>query len=154
MELTEHRFEDLSDLKYRIFTCDLGGKHRTTALVLKFSGVYGIGSEGNGDAEFMRIICDAARSTWIPDAIIFDFRELSYQWGNSIWNLFGKGVRTSIADGLPSALVVSDLCRAGFSSCAGFVPTPFETMESAIAFVSGPAIALVDQRYKEFGLDD
>lgn len=152
MELTEHRFEELSELKYRIFTCKLGGKHNATALVLSFSGVYGVGSEGNGDAAFMQLISQAAASIWRVDAVVFDFQKLSYTFGNSIWSLFGHGTHPPIGDDAPTALVVSDLCRIGFST--GPVPACFDDLESAIAFVSGPAIAKLDQRLKELGFDD
>jgi hypothetical protein len=137
MELVEHRFEDLSRIQYRIFTCALGGKHNPMALVLKFSGVYGVGSAGNNDADFMRVITRAARSAWRSDAVVFDLRDLAYEWGDSTWGVFGR--RLSEVDGLPSALVVSDLCRAGFSTCARLVPPMFDDLESAIAFVAEPA---------------
>jgi hypothetical protein len=107
MELAEHRFDELSRLQYRIFTCALGGKHNARALVLKFSGVYGVGSAGNGDADFMRVIARV--------------------------------------EGLPCALVVSDLCRGGFSTCQGFVPPMFDDIESAIHFVGQPARAALEQ---------
>ncbi len=80
MELVEHRFDELSRLQYRIFTCDLGGKHNPTALVLKFSGVYGVGSAGNGDAALMTVITRAATSVWPSQAAVFDLRELAYEW--------------------------------------------------------------------------
>jgi hypothetical protein len=145
MELVEHRFEDLSRLQYRIFTCALGGKHNPAALVLKFSGVYGIGSEGNGDAAFMRMITRATTSAWQPDAVVFDLRELAYEWGDAIWGVFGRKIPASGVEGLPCALVVSDLCRGGFSTCAGFVPPMFDDLESAIAFVAEPAHAELDR---------
>jgi hypothetical protein len=101
MNLTEHRFDELSRLLYRVFTCELGGKHNPTALVLQFSGVYGVGSAGNSDATFMRVITLAALSAWRSDAVVFDFRELTYEWGNSIWSLFGHGIERSGVEGLP-----------------------------------------------------
>ena len=149
MELVEHRFDELSRLQYRIFTCALGGKHNPTALVLKFSGVYGVGSAGNDDAALMRIITHAATSTWLSQAAVFDLRELAYEWGDSIWKVFGRGIETSGVEGLPCALVVSDLCRRGFSSCAGFVPPMFDDLDSAIAFVTKPARLELDRLFAE-----
>jgi hypothetical protein len=149
VELVEHRFDELSRLQYRIFTCELGGKHNATALVLKFSGVCGAGSEGNVDAGFMRAIARAATSAWHCHAVVFDLRDLAYVWGNSIWHVFGRGIPPSVVEGLPCALVVSDLCKRGFSTCAGFVPTMFDDMESAIAFVGEPARAELDRLFAE-----
>jgi hypothetical protein len=149
MKLVEHRFDELSRLQYRVSTCALGGKHNPMALVLKFSGAYGVGSAGNGDADFMRVITCAATSAWHSHAVVFDLRELSYEWGNSIWGVFGRGIQSSGVEGLPCALVVSDLCRGGFSKCAGLVPAMFDDLESAIAFVAEPARAELDRLFAE-----
>lgn len=149
MQLIEHRFDDLSRLQYRIFTCELGGKHNPTALVLKFSGVYGVGSAGNGDAAFMRVITRAATSGWRCHAAVFDLRELGYEWGDSIWGVFGRGIEPSGVESLPCALVVSDLCRGGFSTCSGLVPPMFDDLESAIAFVGEPARVELDRLFAE-----
>lgn len=139
MQLIEHRFEELSHLQYRVFTCQVGGKHDPTILVLKFSGAYGIGSEGNCDATLMQAITNAALSTWYSHAIVFDLREMRYEWGDAIWRVFGRGAQSHFVEGLPIALVVSDLCRSGFMSCQVLVPPIFDDLESAIAFVSEPA---------------
>src|ERR1700747_1694426 len=122
MDLSERRFDELIRLQYRIFTFPLGGKHHAKALVLKFSGVYGIGSEGNGDADFMLAITRAATSVWHCHAVVFDLRELAYEWGDSFWRIFGRGIEPSGTEGMPCALVISDLCRGGFSTCQGLVP--------------------------------
>jgi hypothetical protein len=148
VELIEHRFEDLSRLKYRIFTCSLGGKHHATAMVLKFSGTYGVGSDGNGDADFMHVITLAALSAWHCHAVVFDLRELSYEWGNAIWGVFGRAAR-SFGEDLPCALVVSDLCRGGFSTCQKLVPPMFDELSSAITFVSEPAKAGLEKFFAE-----
>jgi len=149
MELVERRFDELSRLQYRVFTCDLGGKHNPTALVLRFSGVYGVGSAGNGDADFMRVVTRAATSAWRCHAAVFDLRELAYEWGNSIWGVFGRGFEPSGVEGLPCALVVSDLCRGGFSTCQGLVPPMFNDLDSAVAFVGEPARAALDRMFAE-----
>ena len=153
MELVEHRFDDLSRLQYRVFTCSLGGKHNCMALVLKFSGVYGIGSAGNGDAEFMQVITCAASAAWRSHAVVFDLRDLAYEWGDAIWRVFGRGIEPSGVEGLPCALVVSDLCRGGFSTCAGIVPPMFDDLDSAIAFVAEPARAELDQLFADLDGD-
>jgi hypothetical protein len=149
MDLIEHRFEELSCLQYRIFSYDLGGKHRPTALVLRFAGVYGVGSAGNGDAEFMRVITRAALEAWHCHAVVFDLRELAYDWGDAIWRVFGRGIRSSGVEDLPCALVVSDLCRGGFSTCRGLVPPMFDDLESALAFVAEPARAELERMFAE-----
>lgn len=155
MDLNEHRFEELSRLEYRIFTCSLGGKHHAKALVLKFAGTYGIGSAGNGDADFMLAITRAATSVWRSHAFVFDLRELSYEWRDAIWRIFGRGIEPSGTEGRPCALVVSDLCRRGFSTCQSIVPPMFDDLESAIQVVAEQARAYLDRLFDEldFGRD-
>jgi hypothetical protein len=107
--------------------------------------VYGVGPAGNGDADFMRVVTRAALSAWHSHAVVFDLRELAYEWGNAIWAVFGRGIPCSGVEGLPCALVVSDLCRGGFSTCRGMVPPMFDDLGPAIAFVGEPARAELDR---------
>jgi hypothetical protein len=141
-------------LRYHIFTCPLGGRHNPSVLLLQFSGVYGVGSAGNGDADFMRVITRAALDAWHSNAVVFDLRELAYQWGNAIWAVFGRGIRSPGAEALPCAVVVSDLCRGGYSTCRGMVPPIFDDVESAVAFVAGPAHAVLDQLFRELDVGE
>ena len=39
----------------------------------------------------MRIITRVALDLWHSHAVVFDFRELSYEWGDTIWTVFGRG---------------------------------------------------------------
>ncbi len=133
MELTEHRFENLSEIIYRIFTCDISGDRSASAMVLRFNGTYGHGSLGNGDGQFMRIITLSALSVWTVQAVAFDLRELKYDWGDTIWGMYGRSIDPSGIDDLPYATIVSDLCRAGFESCESIVGPLFDDLESAIA---------------------
>ncbi len=132
MELIEHRFDSLSDIKYRIFTCDISGKRSATAIVLRFSGTYGYGSLGNGDGHFMRTVTLSALSLWSVEAIVFDMRELHYKWGDTIWGLYGCSIDPSGIGDLPYATVVSELCRAGITSCESIGGPLFDDVESAI----------------------
>src|SRR5436309_6487075 len=132
MQLCERRFDERSQVTYRILTCELGGQHDPVILVLEFSGTHGEGTAGNDDAEYMRVITQAALSLWDIHAVVFDLRELRYCWGNGIWDVF----RRSGAEQYPRGLVVSDLCRDGFSTCAGLVPPMFESLEAAVEHLS------------------
>jgi hypothetical protein len=132
MERTEHRFDSLSDIEYRIFTCDISGERSATAMVLQFDGTYGHGSLGNGDGHFMRIITLSALSFWNVEAVVFDLRKLHYEWGNTIWGVYGRSIDPSGIEDLPYATVVSGLCRAGFESCESIVGPLFDDLESAM----------------------
>lgn len=87
MQLVERHLEDLSAIRCRIYTCEFRTEHDQTVLVLAFSGKYGIGSEGNGDAAYMIGVRRAAIAAWEGDALVYDLRELSYEWGNAILDL-------------------------------------------------------------------
>jgi hypothetical protein len=138
MELVERCFEDLSDLQYKIFSCDLGGKYNPIALVIRFEGVHGVGSAGNADSDFMCAITRAALVAWQPHAIVFDLRKFDYKFGNSIWRVFGQGIPSSGIEGLPCALVVQG------EPSPSSIPPSFDDLELAIEFVGNPARAALE----------
>jgi hypothetical protein len=147
MEFRDFDLSTLSALSYRIRTCGFGGKWNPTALILEFSGTYGWGSQGNSDADFIAAIKAVALEVLRVHAVVFDFREMCYEWGNRIWNVLP--CRQPDGGGpLPVAIAISDKCRKGFSSCAGMVPPMFETLEGALQFVEGPACDSVNERMR------
>lgn len=135
MDFCERQFEDLSDLQYRVFTSTPGSEYGDAVLVLEFSGVFGHGSGGHGGGVYMRAITLAAIASWVHDAVIFDLRGLDYEWGNDIWDVFGGPSIPPFTVEHPQALVVSDRCRRGFSTCTDMIPKMFDDLESAVAFV-------------------
>lgn len=138
MYLHDFDLRSLSSLSYRIRICEFGGKWNPTSLVLEFTGTYRWGSQGNSDADFIAAIKAAALEVLNVHAVVFDLREMSYEWGNRIWNVLP--CRNLHGDGyLPVAIVISDKCRKAFSDCAGMVPPMFESLEEALRFVEGPA---------------
>jgi len=151
MQIREIKLADLSKLQSRVFRCEFGGTHEPEALIFEFSGKYGIGSEGNRDADYMEAIKVAYLSICNVDAVVFDLRQLEYEWGNRIWNVLGwcDESETDNADGepqkvFPTAIVISDLCRKGFSTCKGMVPPQFDDLDEALRFVEAPARAYLD----------
>jgi hypothetical protein len=137
MQIEEVKVAALSDLKVRVYLCNFNGIPAPSALVYEFSGKYGEGSQGNDDATFMRATKAAYRAAWHVHAEVFDLRAMEYAWGNGIWNVF----RDLSSWSLPAALVVSDLCRAGFASCGGIVPPMFDDLQAALKHVELPARA-------------
>src|SRR5262245_1054871 len=91
------------------------------AVVICFRGSYGYGSAGNGDARYMIAIRDYVVDCVLPCAIVFDLRELSYEWGNAIWEMFRCDE--------PFATLVSNRC-SGFQTC-GVARPMFESLEAA-----------------------
>ncbi len=132
MEIHDFDIASLSDLTYRIRVCPLGKAHEVSVVILAFTGTYGHGSGGNRDARFIDAIKAGALAALSPHGIVWDFREMGYEWGDRIMTVLRP---TDECDRIPSALVVSDKCRAGFASCAAVVPPAFETLEEAIRHV-------------------
>lgn len=158
MQIRELVLSELSKLKSRVYKCDFGGKHNPKALILEFSGEYGWGSAGNTDALYM----EAIKTAWLEichvNSIVFDLRQMKYEWGNSVWNVLKCDGLTDDEENdegtdeprmvFPKAIVVSDLCRKGFESCKGMVPQAFDDLESALRFVEAPARTYLEKFYE------
>ncbi len=132
MKLTEHKITDIS---YRVYTGKLDTQTDQSLLVLQFSGSYGYGSAGALDGAFMAAMTQYASEMLDCDAILFDLRDLSYEWGNNIWNAYPRH--------MPYAVVVSDKCRAGFSAkyrCVG--PVYFDEFDVAVTALQTQVSAL------------
>lgn len=99
---------------------------------MEWNGVYGDGSRGNDDGVFMRVTTLAALSAWHANGVVFDLRNLHYQWGDKIWEMFGRGIDPSGVEDLPYATVVSEKCMPGFRTCMSIIEPAFDTMEEAI----------------------
>jgi hypothetical protein len=138
MEIHEFRLSELSPLSHRTFVCEFGGKWNPCALILEFSGSYRWGSKGNADANYISAIKAAALAVLHVHAVVFDFRNMAYEWGNRIWNVLASS-RSGGRAYLPAAIVISDRCRKGFSTCSGMVPPMFDSLEDALRFVEGQA---------------
>ncbi|MBN8599545.1 MAG: hypothetical protein J0M26_00735 [Planctomycetes bacterium] len=90
----ERKFNDLSTLSYRIFTVERKVAHTVCVTVMEWSGVFGHGSRGNDDGVFMRVTTLAALSAWHANGVVFDLRNLHYEWGDKIWKMYGRGIDT------------------------------------------------------------
>jgi len=105
-ETSEIDFEVSSNIKvvFRVgkSECDTSA----TILVVSYSGNYKIGCQGNDDAEYMVLIRDFGISMSSADAVIIDFRELNYVWGDMIECVFCFGTTD-----FPVACVLGDGCR-------------------------------------------
>ncbi len=120
-----------STIKFSATVYELGDVgDELEAVAIKFMGSYGDGSAGNGDAAYMIAIRDYIVSCVLPAALIFDLRELEYEWGNTIWNMFQCDE--------PFATIVSERCK-GFRTC-GVAKPMFYDMEAALECLRPRAI--------------
>ena len=83
---------------------------------MKFNGVCGHGSGGNGDATYMMAVTVAAIAFSEPFALIFDFSELEYVWGDMMTNVLSAGEDRGENHEMPMAIVVSDRCEPALRS--------------------------------------
>ncbi|MBK7885261.1 MAG: hypothetical protein IPJ81_16890 [Chitinophagaceae bacterium] len=72
-------------------------------LVIKYAGVYGVGSGGNSDATFMFAKAAFAIAAIEPFAIIIDLTDLKYVWGDQLEMIFNIQK--------PMALIVGEHCQ-------------------------------------------
>src|SRR5688572_29074427 len=85
---------DLSMLSQMAHSYHLAGADKNglpCALIVRFSGSYGQGSQGNRDAGYMSAVAAAGIEGWQPKALVFDLRELTYSWGDRLQNVLGIG---------------------------------------------------------------
>lgn len=54
---------------------------------IAFRGAYRSGSQGRPDAGLMAAVTAAALAVSYPDAVLLDFTELDYEWGNNLLDL-------------------------------------------------------------------
>lgn len=114
INLTEHKFEELSNLKYSIYTTPSILKSYLKYLVIAFHGEYRYGSAGDNDAAFMRGVITAALVSWDSQGIILNLRDMKYSWGDMLQSVFY--VADSISKDFPISIIVSDLNREGIIS--------------------------------------
>lgn len=83
MNRVRRRLEELSNLEYEIYGLAEEGREALIQVVA-FSGEYGVGSAGAGDAAFMRALVMAVISAWHTGCLILDLRNLDYHWGSGL----------------------------------------------------------------------
>ena len=98
---------NINELK--IYSIKLSKKN-FVALVIEFTGEYGIGSRGNEDSCFMIDVIKLAVNSWITSGLILDFTNFIYRWGNNIEDVFWAAKLEREVD-FPTIVVTSELSR-------------------------------------------
>ena len=80
-------------------------------LIVKFKGLYHSGSSGSPDAGFISAVKNSALYHYVPDALILDFSELEYEWGDDLDNLLPDDDAVYYWRRTPMAVVVGPRCR-------------------------------------------
>lgn len=116
MKLREFTISPENDIVHGMALANLPVQKDRQALIMTFKGHYGHGSGGNRDARYMTAMTRAAVEFSAPDALVFDFSELAYVWGDMMEAVLGAGQDRWDDEGLPLAVVVSDRCEPGLRS--------------------------------------
>ena len=121
MPLKSVTFERETDIRYE-FQLETSDEKRPSWCILlaKFSGHYRPGHRGAPDARFIQGITQAAVGVWCPAALILDFRNLDYVWGDEMEEVLGcRGEIRSlpyVIRWLPYAVVLGDQCRPAITT--------------------------------------
>ena len=81
MELEEYKLSDESNIQCKYY---FGESPEHTIAVVKFSGHYRMGHEGNPDSTFMGAMTAAGLFAMDPDGLVIDMSELKYDWGDML----------------------------------------------------------------------
>lgn len=122
IELTPRSLEELSDVRVAFFQGTAGASGRSV-LVIRFSGTYRVGCQGNPDAAFMTAMGKAGLEAFDATGLLLDLSELDYRWGDMLdlvlalgddppgplARLFGERPR-------PRAVLVGPRCRVAIGT--------------------------------------
>lgn len=135
--LTVLRPAELSNIRCEYLAPPDGGA--SDVLVIAFHGTYRRGSQGNPDGAFLRGQVMAGLATYAPSCLLLDFRDLSYEWGNTLLGVF-QDVDQFMNDGegvpFPVLTVASDRSAPALHSLLGISgPTPIHQLDLDAALV-------------------
>lgn len=139
MKPVQHAFEELSRLKYSIYTCAYPSTPGREFLIVAFGGEYRTGAAGDADGLFMTAAVKAALTVWSGWGLILDLRKLRYESGEAIAHALGEGEQVWDDLRYPTRIVCSGSSRAGLERVLGeqLCEEPsewlFDSYESAVA---------------------
>jgi hypothetical protein len=111
VNLRPARFEDESNIRCEFQLDRSADIHSYATLIAKFAGRYREGSGGNPDARFICGMLKAAIEVWRPGALVINFSELDYVWGDEMdWFL------SPTFNNLPAAVVIGPGCAAAIAT--------------------------------------
>jgi hypothetical protein len=122
-------------------TTALPSANHCDVLIVSAHARTGIGSGNNLDAAYIQAMARAALTMNRPAALIFDFRDFEYEWGDMMCATLAAGDKQYVNSVFPTVVIVSDKCRKGLTSLikeemqANPADWLFEDFESALEAV-------------------
>lgn len=156
MEFKEVDFKDVSAIRpsFKLHSGDRTAIY-SRVLIARFEGEYRIGSRGAPDAHFIYGQTQAAVIMWNPDALLFDFSDLDYRWGDEMDMLLGS---PDCGD-LPTAVLGGSKCLPAIATLLFGEKTVrqatehdgvFENLDEALLYLESKLKTKRDELDREF----
>lgn len=144
MKLIPVSFDQLSDITYSISLAPDEEYSTPEFVVVKFKGAYRGGSSGRTDAIFLVAIMEAVQCAWFTKALIIDFTDLSYHWGDEMNWIHDVGQILPSPCHKPMAIIVGDQC------CTALQTLEPEEYDKHCVDSFDDAVALIRSRKPEY----
>ena len=127
LELEERFLAGSGSVSIRYFLTPSEKRPYLEVLVIRYTGEYPSGSDGNEDARWMHAMATAAVAAFGPWGVIHDLSGLRYEWGDMLEMVFGVGPEVEPS---PVAVVVGPGCEEAVRTlCLGLSsPEPIDTL--------------------------
>lgn len=102
-------FEDVTSLRFE-FELESTGRYPFFTLIARWTGRYGLGSEGRPDACYILGLTRTAIEVWEPATLVLDLSGLEYEWGDEMDWLLPPDVP------VPAAVVVGPGCERAIAT--------------------------------------
>jgi hypothetical protein len=156
MEFKSVEFKDASGVtpSFKLRSGERGVVY-SKILIARFDGEYRIGSRGGPDAYFIYAMTQAAVTVWHPDALLLDFSNLDYQWGDEMGMLLALHDR----GGLPTAVLGGEKCLPAIATLVFGEKTTqlaterdgiFENLDEALFYLESKLKAKRDELHRKY----
>ena len=139
MELKEVTLQELSAIQHEIMLAPCAPFSIPDFKVIAYKGIYSHGSMGSQDARYIVATAKAAHEAWYSSAIILDFTELDYQWGDEMDWVLSIGHQPHINCSYSLAIIVGSKCESALRTlwADDYEQLCFNSLEQALKALKG-----------------
>ena len=126
-------------------------EQNTYLLVIKVTGDYPSGSLGVKQAHWLKLMTAQASFGFEPYGIILDFSDLSYQWGDGLFqavqviDAYANSDDDGLRENFQLVFVVGEQSKHGIKSLLGEKASLFDDLDKAIKFVDTKVTAWLEE---------